>query len=196
MKMALTEKDYHPIAVGVEKILDRTKVLPENVFRQTFRFFLFITFDDLLLPFFFNHVKQYLLDVEENSFWLTAIDPDAKLYFGAHFDFFGTIEFFNSDTEDDYIAALNYDPGDSPADALTHNSNILMVFSPTEKWAIYGDRDADIAICAFTDREQMERFKSAYSSGLLGGVEAAADYAYGAGKSTLKETLCNSYPTN
>lgn len=69
-----------------------------------------------------------------------------------------------------------------------------MFFSPTYKWAVYGDRDADIAICAFTDQQQMELFKSIYGSDLLDGVKVAANYAYGAtGKSTLEATLCDSY---
>ena len=55
-----------------------------------------------------------------------------------------------------------------------------MFFSSTHKWAVYGDRDADIAICGFTNLEQMELFKSIYGSDLLGGAITAADYAYGA----------------
>jgi hypothetical protein len=169
-------------------------VLPENVFRQTLKFFLFITFDELFMPLFFNHLKQYLLDIGENRFWVTAIDPDPKLYFGANLDFFGAIEFISSDTVDDYLSAINNYPEDSPADALAHNSNLLMFVSPTHKWAVYGDRDADIAICAFTDRRQMELFRSIYGSDLLDGIKAAADYAYGAaGKNTLEAKFCGSY---
>jgi len=195
MKVITTVNDYDSVATGVAKILNKVKMLPENVFNQTFKFFLFITFDELFMPqFFLNHLKQYLLNVGENSFWITAIDPDPKLYFGANFDFFGTIEFINSDTEYDYLSALNTYPEDSPADALAHNSNLLMFFSPTCKWAVYGDRNADLAICAFTDRQNMELFKSIYGSDLLDGVKAAANYAYGAtGKTTLEAKLCGSY---
>lgn len=62
MKVITTEKDYDAIATGVEKILNKVKALPENVFNQTFKFFLFITFDELFIPqLFLNHLKQYLL---------------------------------------------------------------------------------------------------------------------------------------
>ena len=194
MRLVSTEKDYNPIALGVEKVLDKRKVLPEKVFKQAFRYFLFITFDELFMPLFFNHIKRYLLEISENGFWLTAIEPDPKLYFGSHFDFFGAIEFSTSDTEDDYLAALNNYPENSPADALAHNSNLLTVFSSTNRWAIYGDRGADIAICAFVERAQMELFRSIYGFDLLGGVKHAAEYAYGAtSNNALKDKLCNSY---
>jgi len=194
MRLALTEKDFEPIGIGIEKVLDKKKLLPEKVFREAFRYFLFITFDELLMPLFFNHIKQYLQEAGENSFWLTAIEPDPKLYFGSHFNFFGAVEFSTSDTEDDYLIALNNYPENSPADALAHNSNLLTVFSSTNRWAIYGDRNTDTAICAFSDETQMELFKSIYGSDILGGVKAAAEYAYGASsKNALKDKLCNNY---
>lgn len=179
---------------GIEKILNKGELLPENVYRQAYRFFLFITFDELFMPLFFNHLQRYLRAIEENKFWLSSIDPDPKRYFGANFNFYGAIEFFDSDTEDEYLRALNDYPENSPADALAHNANSLVFFSPSCGWAIYGDRDTDIAVCAFTDQGKMELFKSIYGSDLLGGVKAAAEYAYGvAGKSELKAKLCSSY---
>ena len=101
MKVISSEKDYDLIATGVEKILNTTKALPDNVFRKDVKFFLFITFDEFFMPLFFNHLKRFMLDIGENSFWAMAVDPDPGLYFGAHFKFFGAIEFFTSDTEDE-----------------------------------------------------------------------------------------------
>ncbi len=194
MRTITTEEGYGSVASDAERILDRTKVLPENVFKQDLKFFLFVTFDELFMPLFFNHLKRFLLEVGENNFWLTAIDPDPKLYFGANFDFFGAIGFSSTDIDEDYLAALNNYPQDSPADALAHNANSLMFFSSQYGWAVYGNRDADIAICAFADIKQVELFKSIYGSDLLDGVSAAADYAYGAtGNSVLKATFCSSY---
>ena len=198
MEVISTEKDYEPIAIGVENILNRSKTLPDKVFKESFNFFLFITFDELFMPeFFLKHLKYYLSYTGEDTFWVTTIDPDPRLYFGYHFDFWGAVKFSTLDTENEYLSALNNYPQDSPADALAHNSNLLMFFSPTNKWAVYGDRNAGIAVCAFTNREQMERFKSIYGSDLLEGVKLAAEYAYGkVGKYDLIKKLCNSYVAN
>lgn len=191
MKVVSTERDYEPISAGLAKVLNRGAALPDNVFRQALRCFLFVTFDELFMPLFFDHLKRYLLDVGENGFWVTAIDPDPELYFSSHFDFFGSIEFSSFDTESEYLAALNNYPEDSPADALAHNSTLLMLFSSSYKWAIYGDRNVDIAICAFADEHQRELFRSIYGSDLLDGVEAAAAHAYGA--TTSGTEFCSSY---
>jgi hypothetical protein len=197
MRAITTEEGYFSVASVTENILDKTKVLPEKVFKQTFKFFLFVTFDELFIPLFFNHFKRYLLEAGENDFWLSAVDPDPKLYFGANFDFFGAIEFSSIDTEEEYLAALNNYPLDSPADALVHSANSLIVFSSKYEWAIYGNRNTDIAICSFVDVEQMERFKSNYGSDLLNGIIEAANYAYGEiGNSVLKTKFFNSYSTN
>lgn len=194
MKVMSTEQEYGMVATGAKNILNEAEKLPENVFLRQFKFFLFITFDELFLPLFFNHLKQYMLEFNEKVCWVTAIDPDPRLYYGANFNFFGSVEFTSSDTVDDYLAALNDYPKDSPADALAHNANLLVFFSPTNEWAVYGDRDADIAICAFADRRRMDSFRSFYGSDLLGGVKAAAGYAYGAaGKSALEARFCGSY---
>lgn len=194
MKAITTEEGCDSVVSGAEKILDKSKVLPENVFKQDFEFFLFVTFDELLMPLFFDHLKRYLLEVSENRFWLAAVDPDPKLYFGANFNFFGAFELSSADTHEDYLSVLNNYPKDSPADALAHNANSLIFFSSQYDWAVYGSRDADIAVCAFADLKRMELFESIYGGDLLGGVRAAADYAYGAtGDSVLRAKLCSSY---
>jgi len=178
VKLISKEKDYIPIAIGIKKTIHKEKKIPQRVFRKSFKYFLFITFEEIFMPLFFNNVKRYLRKKVENSFWITVIDPDPKDYFESNFDFFGTIEFCISDTIDDYLSALNDYPASSPADALAHNSNILIFSSYQNNWAIYGDRESDIAVCAFSDSEQMELFNSTYESGLLEGIKAASEYAY------------------
>lgn len=196
MKVISAEQDYRSIAVCADKVLEEGKALPDKIFRKPLKYFLFITFDELFMPIFFDHVKRYIEEVGENGFRLMALDPDPKEYFGSYFEFFGAFEFTGLDTEDEYLLALNEYPKDSPADALAHNSNSLMVFSLTSKWAIYGNRDADIAICAFADRAQMKLFELIYGSDLLGGVESAAEYAYSTSSETaLMDRFCKNYAT-
>jgi hypothetical protein len=193
MKVISTESDYSVVESSAEYLFDKNKTLPENVFLPRLVGFLFITFDELFMPVFFNHLKNFLRAIGENSFWVASIEPDSKIYFGAHFGFFG-FEFFVSDSERDYLDALHSYPEASPADALVHNSNLLMISSATGRWAIYGDRAADLAICAFDSQGRLDTFKEIYGDDLLGGVKVAADYAYGVDKTNpLKEKFCNCY---
>lgn len=197
MKVINMEKDFEIIEGNVDILIDKSKSFPENVFRGVMRYFLFITFDELTMPIFFNHLKIYLASTDETSFWVVAIDPNPRSYFASNYQFYGAFEFQITDDRDDYISALADYPQENPADALMHNSNILVVLSSSKKWAIFGSREADIAVCAFTDRVYMDLFKLAYGSDLLGGEKAAGEYAYGTfGKDQRVELFCKSYFNN
>lgn len=197
MKPVTTVQDFDAVATNIGRIIDSSKTIPENVFRKAFRYFLFTTFDDLHMSLFFDHVSQFMKETGEKNFWVTTLDPDPRSYFAANFGFYGTFEFSVSDTGDDYISALFDIPESSPADALMHNGNLLLVFSTTGKWAVYGSRNADIAVCAFTEHSQMELFKSIYGSDLLDSVRSAAEYAYKfASDSTLIDDFCENYASD
>ncbi|MCG9966072.1 hypothetical protein [Shewanella cutis] len=194
MKAITNESDYDLIYTYIEKVINRTRTLPDNVFDPSFKFFSFITFDELLMPIFFEYLQQYSLKIGENGFWITSLAPDPKKYYGHYFNFFGTIEFLNTDTHKDYLAGLHHYPKDSKADAIAYNADLLMFLSKKCDWAVYGDRDAEIAICAFKDINKMELFKSLYGLGFLEGVTAASDYAYGVtSNSVFKKTFITNY---
>lgn len=178
MKAVSEENYFVPIAANIIKTLNKTKALPENVFQKEFGHYLFITFDELFTTLFFNHLKDYLLKTNEQDFFVSSIDPDPEAYFKVHFGFFGAFIFSTSDSEKDYIFALNNYPEDSPADALAHNCESILIMSVNDKFAIYGSRDNEIAICAFPDREQAKSFRWAYDDDLLANERSAAEYAY------------------
>jgi len=193
MKIVTMSKDFNAIESSINCIIDKSKKLPENVFRGGLKYFLFITFDELFMTLFYNHLKQYLVSINEASFWLTVMDPDPASYFAMNFDFFGAFEISSVDDEYEYIAALNDYPADSPADAIMHNSNSLVISSYTNKWAVFGSRKADIAICAFSDHKHMELFKLSYGSDLLDGIKAAAEYAFDGSDTSQKEEFHKNY---
>lgn len=194
MKVINTENEFVHIDSKIDNAIEKSKILPDKIFRSVFKYFLFITFDELFMILFFNHLKEYLIQVGEKGFWMSIIDPDPKGYFFKNFGFFGSFEFLNSDSENNYVSALNEFPYNSPADAPMHNSNSLVFSSFINNWVIYGNRDADIAICAFLNGEEMKIFKSIYGSDLLGEVNAAAEYAFGT--TPKAEEFCKNYSLN
>ena len=194
MRLIKAQEEYELIECWREKIVDRIEYLPQNVFQNSYSFFLFITFYEILMPSFFSHIKTFLERNGENGFWLSSLDPDPKTYYGENFGFFGTIEFLDDDTEEDYLAALHNIPVERIADALAYRSDILLLFSRSHDWGIYGVRHLDIAICAFTHRNRKECFQSIYKSDLLNGVDAAAEYVYGGtNDKILKERFRRNY---
>lgn len=193
MKLIFTEQDFLPIEVTVEKLVDKSKNLHENVFKEPLRFFLFITFCDLLLKPFPTLLKRYLTTKGETGFWVTAVDPDPRQYFAKHYGFFNTFEMRVTDEDEEYFSALHNYPKENGADALAINTNLLLVASFSHQWAIWADRDYDMAICAFSDVESKELFQSIYGSG-LGDAREAAKYSYSAsGALDLIEAFTKNY---
>jgi hypothetical protein len=178
MKAIYDKSEFDLIEVAFDKVIDRTKTIPEQVFRQALKSYLFIPFDDILLTErLFKHLKEYLINNNEKILWLTVGDPDPVTYFAHHFGFFGTVEFSVTDKADDYLSALWNFPQESEPDALMHNSNTLMLTSPSGKWAIVGDRYGEIAVCAFSDKIEVEKFRKEYGSDMfLNNVSEATEF--------------------
>ena len=191
MKLISEHHSYYVIKNSLIDILDSQKTLPDKVFKSKFQYFSFITFDEIFTDFFFEHLSNYISKINGGSFWLTTLEPEPILYFKKHFDFFGAMEFSITDTEQSFLSALHEHPRISPADAIVHSAKVLAIIPPSKTWTIYGDRDANIAICAFSKKEEMESFIMSYTSGVLNGIDSAADYAYGS--STNAEKLKQNY---
>lgn len=194
--MAVSEDKYFKaLESNIIKTVDKRKLLPEMVFKSVFKHFLFIRFYDLLMPErFFKHTKQYMMKIGEKDFWIVVLDPDPRGYYKKYFNIYGAFEFLGTDTDAEYLSAFHHYPKDSDADALAYRGDILLVSSFSNKWAVYGSREDEIAICAFSDIGQMELFKASYGFDLLDDVEVAAEYAYGkSGNKTKIEKLCTNY---
>ena len=169
--------------------------MPDNVFVSTFKQFLFFTFDEMHMPHFFNHIKQYLLETEESEFWLMSVDEPPKEGLSSSSDVRSVIQVSVSDSEDDYLQAVNGFNDDNPASFDIHAASFLIAFSPRANWTIFGSRDADIAVYATSTQTTFDIFNSIYGPELLDGVEDAADFSYGesGGDVSLKEKIRQNY---
>ncbi len=197
MRVVSLKEDLSLIHTYIDRVLDKSKALPDKVFRGAFKFFLFITFDELFMGLFYNHIRQYLMEIGENEYWLVAIDSKPKQNFESDFEIIAAIQFLTNDSEDDYLLAVNGFTDDNPASVQMHSSDSIIALSSCGKWAVFGNRGADIGICAFAEREYMKLFRSSYNLDLLGGVKPAAEYAYGAvDKNSLIDKFCNAYRTD
>jgi len=195
MKRIESKQDYQIYKNAIETFVDKTKQIPQQVFNDSFRYFLFITFDEIFMEVFFYHMKKYVSKIQETEFEMVVLDPDPEAYFFHHFGRYGILVIDDPDSYEDYLSDLSNPPDNFPADALIHNSNLILVTSNNGKWAVLGDREMDIGICAFADEESMNKFKDVYGDDLLDGVTVAAEYIYGPGDEhrSKKEEFCVNY---
>jgi len=157
----------------VSSVIKRESALPDQVFKDCMKQFLFITFDLVLMRQFFMHMKSFMHAIGEKDFMFSVINPAPDAYFYKHFSKYSVIAISIADSEDDYIAALDSDPGNSPADAIMHNSNLILIHSTTSKWAIYAERELGIAVCSFIDKSTRDVFFNEFEIGSVRDIDGA-----------------------
>ncbi|MBL4774003.1 MAG: hypothetical protein JKX98_10560 [Alcanivoracaceae bacterium] len=158
MKYLSQKSEYKFITTLISEIIIDHKSLPENVFQRGFNKFSLIDFDWIFSDGFFEKIINLLLISGDKSFYFAVLDPEPETYYFKHFKKYNIVEFNNDDSENVYFNALNSDPGDSPADALSCNSSKLILFSESKDWAFYCDRYYELCICAFSNNEVKEVF--------------------------------------
>jgi len=157
----------------VSDVIKCNTAFPDQVFTGRMRQFLFISFDLVLTRQFFTHTKSFIQAIGESAFLFSVIDPDPNTYFYKHFSKYSVIDFSITDTEEDYMAALDADPGDSPADALMHNTNSVLMHSSSSNWAIYAERELGIGVCSFTDKSIRDVFLNEFDVDFLQDIDGA-----------------------
>jgi hypothetical protein len=151
--MMTSRSDFEREMQFVDRLVDRSATLPEQVFRRRASAFHVIDFDQVWSEDFFRDAQRLTKRSGDASFTFAVLRPDPDKYFHAHFGKFPVLRFTDADPGQRFIDEVHEDPGDSPADAIAYNSEALLVYPPSERWMIYGDRNVEIGIVAVMDDE-------------------------------------------
>lgn len=96
---------------------------------------------ELLTRAFFRLIKSLLARSEDEVGYYLTLEPDPIDYFAASFAKYPLLELSVGDAEDDYIASLNAEIGNNPANALGTNWWKYVVMPKSRRWFIVGTRD-------------------------------------------------------
>jgi hypothetical protein len=77
----------------------------------------------------------------KNSYYV-VLDHDPIYYFHRAFGKYPMLEMSGTDSDEDYLIAMNEDPGGSPADAVGNNWLQSVMFDPSLHWFIFPQREA------------------------------------------------------
>ena len=90
----------------------------------------------------FASLLQMLLRLGQDSMcYYLVLSPEPVTYFKENFKKYPLIEIHAMDSAEEYLRALNEDPGDSPADAIGINWSEYAVVAPSRKWFVRAIRD-------------------------------------------------------
>lgn len=95
-----------------------------------------LVFDDaeLCTPEFARMLRSLMLPSGDSQAFYIVLDPDPVKYFYRHFNRYLCLEIAYGDSIDSYLAALNEDPGGSPADAIGINWSISVILPQSKRW--------------------------------------------------------------
>jgi hypothetical protein len=140
---------YHAIQDEAEKIFIIGKAgLPSQVFRDKLSSYHFLEFDLMLAPRFWDLLVECARICGDTELRMLVIDPDPETYYFKHFNRYGAITFPVSARADDYGAALDSEPKNSPTDALRYVASIVTWFGNSCAWGFWGERELGVGVGA------------------------------------------------
>ena len=151
--MITRRSDFERELQKIDQLVDRSAVLPDQVFVRRPSAFHIIDFDQMWSEDFFQDIQRLAKRAGDASFTFAVLRPDPDTYYHAEFGKFPVLRFSDVDPAQRYIDELHMDPGDSPADAIAYHAEVILVYPTSERWAIYGDRDLELGIVAVMDDE-------------------------------------------
>jgi hypothetical protein len=198
--MITSRRGFRREMQAIDRLVDRSTTLPDQVFRRRASAFHVIDFDQVWSQDFFRDAQRLTTRAGDVSFTFAVLRPDPDNYYHAHFGKFPLLRFTDVDAVQCFIDEVHEDPGDSPADAIAYKSEAILIYPRSERWAIYGDRDVEIGIVAVMDDEMASTIRAtAQSLRLFTPIEAVTQLLppvyRGVVPEDVKRSLVQNYST-
>jgi len=149
----------------IQELLDLERKLPEQVFRRPLGNFIFLNFDEVFWGFDLECLKSFAR--AEETFFVTVVDPDPQSYYRKHFNIYPTIAMGPDVDLNAYRKILARPLSEDNSETLADAAGVEVLYSFGHDWAIYGDRDFELAIAAFGDSDLAATFRSVHSADKL-----------------------------
>lgn len=147
----------------IDLLIRRSCVLPQQVFHNQFKKFRVIDFDEIFVDF-FQRINACVEALRERIWTVAVVDPDPENYFYHHFRKYPIFDVTPKDSSEEYFSLISENFGDSPADSISSNGVIIIVYPKSGNWVVYADRNFEIGIVGFCNMETMGIFVSAYGN--------------------------------
>lgn len=156
--MFLEEKKEFEDSIRIAKeMIEFDYRLPKQVFKSSFDYFFICDIDNAMGGPFEDALKNLALISKDDYIIMGLLDPDPVDYYYQKFGYYNWLHLPANMPEDYYWNMLNFEPNQSPPNALLFNSFVMVWVSPSKQWAIWGERDYGIAILGFNKDSVMRK---------------------------------------
>lgn len=130
----------------LEELLRSESGLPEQIFRKDFVWFAFEEFDWAMSADFWPEAQRLARGSNDSSVLMAVLDPSPSDYYKKEFGVYNWAELSIGLSSDDYWSLLNHHPKSSPADSVIANSEKIVWFPESGKWAVWGERSYGVCV--------------------------------------------------
>ncbi|MGO9674694.1 MAG: hypothetical protein ACLPSF_11105 [Methylocella sp.] len=143
----------------VDEIIRNTfyvgRLLPEYVFNKKYSFTPVANFDYVFDKGLSKIIHGNRFCGPTDSILMSVLDPEPIAYFHKHFGKINSFRFRAGISDQEYAKLRLLDPGNE-VDAIQFNSETVVWIPDNGRWAIWGERDREIAVIGFDDPAQAE----------------------------------------
>lgn len=150
----LSIEDYPKVKKTIENTFHADARLPGYVFRKKYRFTLLCDFTHVHGANFVTLVNNEIFCSKSDRILISVLDPD-PISFHEHFHKINSVYFHAAIAKEEYKKLLYLDPG-NPNDALMYTAEVLVWLPSNSHWAMWGQRDREIAVIGFDDPAQAD----------------------------------------
>jgi len=145
------KKQFEEALHLVTKMFNYEQRLPNQVYKVPFKKNVVLDFDHAMSRDFWNELEE-LIGLSGDPFAIMAVlDPHPVDYYYNEFSQYNWCILQEGTTADEYWNMLEQGPEESPADAISINSEVVVWLSSSMKWAIWGERCYGICVLGFND---------------------------------------------
>jgi hypothetical protein len=139
------------------EIFKNNRKFEENIFQNSFKYFIGFEFDYIFHKSFFKNLKSFILDLNEDHIIFYTIDPSPEIFFN-EFNKYNVLNISIQNTDKELTEIFM----NNSVDELAMYSNDIVWFSNSDEWAIAASRDWEIAIVGFISKDMKNRFLNAF----------------------------------
>ena len=160
--------DFQSKRQEVDKLFYCNATLPDQVFREHFKFFAFANWDMMFCKDLWPVAQEFAKTFHDDSVVIGVFDPDPSTFWKKHHGHYGWANIPVSISKREFSDVLNQDPDKEPPPAgIQLYGNTVVLFATSAKWAIWGDRRWETLVAGASE--------DALSTGSFNGLRWASD---------------------
>ena len=158
MNFIKTEKEFREIKEKFTELFFENKLLPNNLFKPSYKYFLAFEHDYIFSDSFFDNMMIFLNETKKQSLYYYTVEPKPNGYFFNNYSVYSCNKFSKDSSDEEFNNFLMSDFGDN----IFYSSEEIALFSDSNDWSIVSSVDSEIGVIGFDNLNVKEVFLNVF----------------------------------